>query len=188
MKAIKIFLLFVIFLLVQSCGDKEELRMELGGNYTLCLDGNYDRVIIDKRNVIVIESEVVAWNFDSVFIIAKQKPYHHIMDSLRREYPNLSSYSSILHEKFYDKIEFYHYWIIDKRKKIDSYYDKETKRRIYISAVAGTLTYEEYWDKRRELNVSDTLRLKEPDYYWFPLADPFLRMFRPQPMRELEHQ
>ena len=186
MNALKIFLILFFLFLVQSCND-EDFQPKLGNNYMISHVDSRGRFIqeIKNGNGIVIDIDIIAWNFDSVFIIAKQKPYRSIMENIRKENPKISYEKE---KRLYKRSEIFNYWIIDQREEIDSYYDEETKRRIFKSAVAGPLTYEEYWDKRRELGVSDTLRLKEPDYSDFVPIAIFQYLFLPRRMRELEHQ
>ena len=159
MKRIKIFLLLIICFFVQFCNE-EEYPIKLGGKYFLSDDSNGLPIITDTRSVTIINPQIVAWNFDSIFIIAKQKPYHSTHDSLRIKHPKTSL---TYRERLYDKIEIYHYWIIDKRKDLDSYYDEKTRRRIYTNAVEGPFTHEQYWERRRFLNVPDSLQLREAE-------------------------
>jgi hypothetical protein len=179
MKTIKLFLLLLFLSLVQSCTD--EFAPELGGNYVISHDGSYDRIILNKPNSIIIESEVVAFNFDSIFIIAKQKPYWSIMESIRKEYPKISYEKE---KRLYKRSEIFNYWIIDKKEEFYHYYDEKFERN--KNAVVGPLTYEEFWDKRRELNVSDTLRLKDLYYSDFLPVAVFQYLFLPRRMREVE--
>ena len=150
--------LILILIFIQSCKEVE-YPIKLGGNYFISHDSEGRTVIIDTNRAHIIVAEIVAWNFDSIFITAKQKPYRFIMDSLEIEYPIGSSV--IIEKKFYKKIELYNYWIIDKR--VERHYYSDGSRRINKNAIKGPLTYEEYWEKRTELNVSDTLKLKESE-------------------------
>jgi len=171
MKTIKLIpFFFSIFIVLQSCN--EEPPTNLGKNYFLTYDGSWGHAaIINENNTIIIDADIVAWNFDSIFIIAKQKPFDEIFDSIRMRHPNTAL---DYREKLYDEIQIYNYWIIDKRKELESYYDEKTGRRRYTNAVSGPLTYEEFWKRRRELNVPDSLKLKEsekvsfttPVHYW----------------------
>jgi hypothetical protein len=150
-----IFLLGLSLFLFQSC--EEKLPIKLGENYFLRSDGSWGHAIItDARGVFLIDPQIVAWNYDSIFIIAKQKPFDEIYDTIQavRLYDR---------DKIYEECQIFNYWIIDKRKELDSYYDERNRRRRYIGAVIGPLTYEEYWAKREELNVPDSLKLKEAE-------------------------
>jgi len=151
---------FIVLYLIQSCNEVE-YPIKLGGIYFLFHNSWGHTTIIDTSRAYIIPSEIVAWNIDSVFIIAKQKPFQYIMDSLRLE--NISS--AIIRDKYYKNSELYNYWIIDKRKESEYYYDYDLRGIVRISTdvIFGPLTYEEYWEKRKELNVSDTLKLKESE-------------------------
>lgn len=172
--------LILILLLVQSC-RQVEYPPKLGGSYFIFHNGNNQRVIVDESNANIIEGEVIAWNFDSIFIIAKQKPYRYIMDSIENVNPKITFYKS---QRIYKESKLYYYWIIDKREELNSYYNEKNRRRIYTNA--GPYTYEEYLEKRKELNVSDTLRLKQPVISDFLLINIFYDLFGSPPNRELE--
>ena len=105
MKRIIIFFLPVL-LLIQSCKEVE-YPIKLGGNYFLFHNPLGYTTIITTYREYVIYSEIVAWNFDSTFIIAKHKPYLYIMDSLQIEYPNVSTYN--IRKKIYKEVELYNY-------------------------------------------------------------------------------
>jgi hypothetical protein len=162
MKTIKLISLLLTLFVIQSC--KEEPPMKLGDNYFLTFDGSWGHtIILDSTNAIIIQQQIVAWNFDSIFIIAKQKPFNELFDSIRMKHPNTPlSYR----EKLYYETEVYNYWIIDKRKEL--VFNSEEKKGWYTNAVNGPFTYEEYWEKRREFNVPDSLKLYEAERGSFP--------------------
>jgi len=165
MKKITIMILLGLSLFIsQSC--KEEPSEKIGENYFLTYDGSWGHAMItDTRGIVLIGSQIIAWNFDSTFIIVKQKPFDGIFDSILMEHPNTQlNYR----EKLYNECHLYNYWIIDKREEIDSYYDEKIRRRIYTGAVGGPYNYEKYWARRRELNVPDSLKLKEAERVSFP--------------------
>ena len=86
MKTIRLFISVIfIALLSQACESKYPIK--IGGNL-LYLDGAmpYGVIVTDEMTVI-IDEEIVAWNYDSVFVIVKQKPYYSIMDSIHRANP-----------------------------------------------------------------------------------------------------
>ena len=176
------FLLFWVFMGLSNYFDASDASDEgtpIGKDYFVTYHHNGIRIVdlsyrkINPRSggVIVINSEIVAWNFDSTFIITKQKPFWEIMDSIQNQHPNTSL---DIERKLYNKIEKYNYWIIDKREDLESYYDEKTERRVHTKGLYGPFTREEYWEKRRELGVSDSLELREsekisfdsPIHYW----------------------
>jgi hypothetical protein len=169
----------LILILTQAC--KQEKPERIGENYLLDYDKSWGYTwIIDTNNIVIISMEIVAWNYDSTFIIAKQKPFDNIFDSIRVKYPNTSL---TFKDKIYKETEIYHYWIIDKRKPC--YFDEENCKYIKES-VEGPFTYEQYWERRKELEVSDSLVLLEAKRKSFP--DPihclFYKWFYSPPARE----
>jgi len=170
----------LISLLSHSCEDGIP-TIKIGENYFMYYDNRGHDLILDSRNTVIIKPQIVAWNFDSTFIIAKQKPFDSIFESIRLKHPNTSLK---FREKIYNESNMYNYWIIDKRKELDSYYDGKARR--YIGAVAGPFTYEEYWEKRRELNVPDSLKLLEAEKNVFDTPVHYLlyKWFYSPPARE----
>jgi hypothetical protein len=164
MKKIAIIFLFGLILFVfQSCEEKPP--MKLGNNYFLYTIGSWAPVIIDSTNCVIISRQIVAWNYDSIFIIVKQKPFDDIDDSILITHPDARYYEK---KKLYEECQIFNYWIIDKRKDFEFYDDEKGRRRRDINVVIGPLTYEEYWAKRAELNVPDSLKLKEAERVSFP--------------------
>jgi hypothetical protein len=197
MKTIKfVAILFTISLLTQSCGEPK-YPIQIGENYFVHYDHLGLTIIMDTNNAIIMSSEIVAWNFDSTFIIAKQKPVDSISEIIKSKYSNLPLDRW---KKIYAEIELYSYWIIDKRKELKFYYEckkaEDTsiangpfteeeywkmkrelnipdsfyigKKLRYTNAVNGPFTYEQYWEKRRELRVPDSLQLLEAEKTSFP--------------------
>jgi len=166
-----------ILILSYSCSESE-YPMKIGDNYFFiyCPSWGYAN-ITDSREVIIIKMEVVAWNYDSTFIIAKQKPFREIYDSILVVYPNIPSDKM---DKLYHATEKYYYWIVDKREELDSeliFLRNGMPSRKYFGSVNGPYSYEKYWERRKEIGVPDTLKLLETDwrkkyckltrqYYW----------------------
>jgi hypothetical protein len=160
MKILKTFFaIMVVLLSTQSCGEPK-YPMNIGGNYFINYDSNsllsvmHGEVNRWSGGAIEISGEVVSWDFDSVFIIAKQKPYYEITESLRRD----GIIRGVERDRIYSKNNLRHYWIIDRRIEEVLEWDENAKgyRRI-ISPVLGPFTYEEFLEKRKELGVSDSL-------------------------------
>lgn len=173
MKVVKLFfVLFLIFLVLflffsKSCDRmyvslvkeaNEANKVKIGNNYFIDYSINNYLVTLDE-NTIIIDDQIIAWNYDSTFIVAKQKPFAFLMDSLRLVYPNTVFFEL---KKIYDGIKIYNhnYWIIDKR--IEKKYDKTDS--VYIrNGLYGPLSYEKYLEKRKELGVPDSLKLKKTE-------------------------
>ena len=181
MKTIKTFsLLMLISLLSHSCNEVT-YPIKIGNDYFIDCDNQGHSVILDSRNMVIIKPQIIAWDYDSIFIIIKQKPKDSIDQIIDEKHPNISFDK---YKRFYNESNIYTYWIIDKRKELDSYYDGKVRR--YIGAVAGPFTYEEYWEKRRELNVPDSLKLLEAEKVSFPgpVHYLFYKWFYSPPARE----
>jgi len=188
MKKTIFFIKALLMFLIQSCDlsySDEEMRGEKIGdsNYYLS-DINYllKWVIQDSTGGEVIGCEVVALNNDSVFIIAKQKPYHHIRDSIYKANPK----AYMVFERLYNQSQLYHYWIIDTREEEVYYIDYDIKAKIVLSSgEKGPFNYNEYWEKRRELGVPDTLRLKYIEKHFMKRLSDFVSYGTPlKPRRE----
>jgi len=171
MKRLKIIVLSSL-LLTQSCERKYSI--EIGDNYIINYDSRGNTVVTDKKRTYIIDSQIVAWNFDSTFIIAKQKPFDSIYESIRIKYPNAPS---DYQERLYNNTEIFYYWIIDKRKDLYFYNDEKIRIRC-TNAIDGPLTYEEYWERRKALNVPVSLQLREAEKVAFdsPFHFLFFRM------------
>jgi hypothetical protein len=154
MKIIKLLLVLSLFLSLSSCVESP-FPMNIGGSYFLDTDGN-NLFYVKKTDSLglnagaAIDPEVIAWGFDSVFIIAKQIPFHYIFDSIHNQNPSIRANEF---GKLYAEIETYNYWIIDKRK--EAIWDVDT--RAFTNGVLGSFTYEEFLEKRKELGISDSL-------------------------------
>ena len=148
-----------------SEGLFEPEKLQLGNDYYISSDAFSMLMIANETHpATLIEGQILAWNFDSTFIIVKQKPHREIIDSIYNIKPN-ANYNELV--KLYNENKTYYYWIIDKREELDSYYDYNEKIRKYTKGLYGPYTQEEYLEKRKELNVSDTLKLKEIEKSFF---------------------
>jgi len=133
------FKLLLINLLLFSCNNHYPLK--LGGKYILDIDGNSQFCIIDSQNTSVVNSAVVEYNYDSRYIIVKQKPVDVI---LSKSYLN-SSINLEKRKKMLEESNIIYYWIIDK-----------TTGSIY-----GPSLKSDYMHKRTILNVPSNLELRK---------------------------
>ena len=132
-------------------------RIQLGNDYYLTLDPSWGYPLItDTNNNGIICMEIVSWNFDSIFIIVKQKPFFQIYDSISNKHSKMSATEK---DVLYKKIQQFNYWIIDKRKETFSF--DEINSSELVNNRYGPFTYEEYLKKRRELNMPDSFQLKK---------------------------
>jgi len=168
MKSAYIYIYIIITLFVlYACKGEWMKKWQIGDNYYFTYDSSWGfAYIMNTTHGIVINMEIVAWNYDSIFIIVKQKPFYSLSDSILMEHPNTPL---AYREKLYKEYQLYNYWIIDKREEFEFYYDeKNNLRRENAKAVLGPFTYDEYWAKRKELNVPDSLKLLESERNSFP--------------------
>jgi len=156
------FLLFWIVMGLSNYFDAFDEGMPVGKEYYI-YPYKGKNLINHKKGGILIDTDVVTWDFDSTHIIAKQKPFRDIMDTMQE-----TNYEK--KRRIYKKSNIYHYWIIDKREELESYYDETIKKRVYTKGLYGPFTREEYWEKRRELGVQDSLRLRETRWRGRPLV------------------
>lgn len=145
---LNILLIMILF----SCNSKYPL--DLGKGYKLDYDANSYFDIQDSQNNIVIFAHVIDYSVDSTYIIAEQKPVDLI---LKNTYNNLE-YDLKKRDKLFEKSTFRQYWIINKKEKYSL--DTLTKLAKY-SNVYGPFQKQEYLQKREELGISKTLKLKE---------------------------
>lgn len=141
----KNFSISAFFFLLITSGCKN--LPNLGNGYKLDYDGMYDLQIEDSINNVIVDGHILDYSFDSIFIIAAQRP--------RDSVPGIKSMTLRKYDKAFKKSTFRQYWIIDKTKK--SIFDEKTKTR---SNVYGPYKKEVYLAKKKELGVPDNLKLK----------------------------
>ena len=188
MKKTILFIKALLMFIIQSCDFStsfEERRGEKIGdsNYYLSnFNAHHKWVIKDSTGGGEIWYEVVALNNDSVFIIAKQKPYQQIWDSIYKANPKAHR----VFGRLYNRSQLYYYWIIDTREEEVYYIDYDIKAKIVLSSgVKGPLNYNEYWEKRLELGVPDTLRLKYIEKHFMVRLNNFISYGTPlKPRRD----
>ena len=164
MKKSAFFLLTILSLMVYSC---ENYATDLGGGYKLSYTGHnfrdpYNIDIISPDNKLLVHRTVLEYAYDSVFIIASQRPWN---DSI---IPPNNRHALDYDEKrrVFTKSTFRQYWIINKAEECKflgntRYTQNETiSPRAIHSNVYGPFSLEEFLLKRKELGVSDSLVLK----------------------------
>ncbi len=144
-------LLFTIFI----SGCNFETDKDLGNGYLFYHGDHYSTCIIDSTNTEMVPSEILDYAFDSVFVIASQRPYWDIPDV-----KGLDSMTLREHEKAFENSTFKQYWIINKKEKQIYSYDSTNKRAKY-SNVYGPFAKETYLQKRKELGVPKELQLEK---------------------------
>ena len=114
---------------------------DLENGYKLDYNANNDIYILNSENSIIINGHILKYNFDSVYIIAEQKPREVILKDTY-DNPNMDLKKR---EKIFKESTFLQYWIINKSN--DSIY--------------GPLNKNKYLKKFDELCIPKELHLKE---------------------------
>jgi hypothetical protein len=134
--------IFVIFILtICACSQKQGINLGQGYRFDYDPVISNDCVIIGPyENTYAITGHVLEYKFDTIFIVAEQKPREEI---LKNTYNNAEMTLKNREKIFYEStLRFY--WIINKMS--DSIY--------------GPLTKESYFQKREELKIPKELELK----------------------------
>ena len=119
----------ILIAMLTSCNFSDETT-KISGGWTFAIEGKHDKVI-SKGNK-YIPCEVVAYDDNDDFIIAKQKPMKECFFRM----------DTIIHYPTTDSI---FYWIIDH------------KRKLFL----GPLMYRDYFIKRKLLKVPQDLKLSK---------------------------
>ncbi len=148
-KLINTFILTVL-LVTNSCTKQPNL----GNGYKLISDKNYSLQIVNSENTIMVSMHILEYAFDSTFIIASQRPW---------DIPEFTGIKEMTYKKrneTFKNSSFCQYWIINKKEKCEYSLDSLTQDVRY-SNVYGPYNKDDYLKKRKELNVSQKLILKE---------------------------
>ncbi len=125
---------------------------DLGKGFRLSNNGEYTLAIVDQNSTVLVGSCILDYAFDSTYILASQRPWDIIPDSLQLNYDE--------RRNAFEKSAFRRYWIINKNAK--SWYSLDTfTMRARYSNVYGPFNKEDYWKKCSELGVPKELQLKE---------------------------
>jgi len=157
------FTLFISFivLLLSRCDRiicKYQDLPNLGNGYNFETLDCKTLEIVNSDNTVMIDGIILAYAFDSTFIIASQRPW------------NVSDVPGGIKEMTYkqrneafENSTYRQYWIINKKEKNEytGYVGNGNSMRAVYSNVYGPFRKEEYVRKREELGVSKELQLKE---------------------------
>lgn len=152
-------------MLFSSCIPNSDSSKDLSGGYFYRDEGVHVKDILSRTsNRKEIYSEVIAYDFNSNFIVVKQKPIYEeyrtmIVFDLRsnlKKYPTNSKEEIIESEKNADSI-----------LKYDPYYKSIFKHKINYwiivnnnKKVLGPFTKEEYKSTRKELNIPENIEVE----------------------------
>lgn len=125
---------------------------DLGDGYKLDSDGRHSLQIVNFENTVMVRSCILEYTFDSIFIIASQRP--------RDSIPGIKAMNYSESKKAFEKSTFQQYWIINKKEKSEYSLDSLTMIARY-SNVYGPFKKNEYLQKRKELKIPKELVLKE---------------------------
>jgi hypothetical protein len=147
-KAKIILVVFILFVLAAGCGQK---RPDIGNGYQIVYSprGSY-LAILNPNNSVIIHDHVLDFAFDSVYIIAVQRPFDSVPECTQPESKYSDCKRAILKTSTFKQ-----YWIIDK-----------TKESVFVTAdrkhtnAYGPFNKEQYLLKRKKLNLPDSLVIK----------------------------
>jgi len=127
---------------------------DLGNGYKFSTGDGNSLAITDSNNTIIIEMEILNYAFDSIFILASQRPW---------DVPDVNGMKEMTYKQrneAFEKSTFRQYWIINKKEKGEYSLDTLTQLARY-SNVYGPFDRQGYLQKREELGVPKELQLKE---------------------------
>ena len=151
--------------MLYSCVRGSLSDIDLGGGYLLGFNGHsrnaYNSAILAPvragRGGLLVEPSVLDYAYDSIFIIAIQRPWDYPV-------PNIHTLNHSERRKEIDKITFRQYWIINKAEEckfIGKSEDHKYDSRSLFSNVYGPFQRDEYLLKLKEFGVPESLVLKE---------------------------
>jgi hypothetical protein len=144
MKNVVAIVTIAILSMITSCSEQK--YPDLGNGYSLVSDGMYSLELVNAQNSVMISPHILAYAFDSVFIVASQRPW---------DIPGVSGLREMTYNQrneAFEKSTFRQYWIINKREKGEYSLDTLTQLSRY-SNVYGPFKKQEYLQKRKELGV-----------------------------------
>lgn len=130
---------------------------DLGNGYKFSTGDGNSLAITDLNNTIIIEMEILAYAFDSTFIIVSQRPWDV------PDVPGIKEMTYNQRNEAFEKSTFRQYWIINKKAKNEykSYVGSGNDKRAIYSNVYGPFDRQEYLQKREQLGIPRELQLKE---------------------------
>jgi len=149
MKKFAFILTITILTIITGCYKSK--HPDLGDGYRFVSDGKYALEIVNSENTVVIGPSIIEYAFDSIFVIVYQRPWDSI--------PNIRTMNYKGSNEAFEKSMFRQYWIINKKEKSEYTLDILSKLARY-SNVYGPFKKEQFLSKCKELNVPDSLRLK----------------------------
>jgi len=127
-----------------------KVNPDLGGGYKILYSGGGPFFIItNPQNSVIVNEHVLDFVFDSIYIIAAQRPFDSVPECVEEGYIYTDCRRAVLKTS-----TFRQYWIIDKTK--ESVFISEEKKH---SNVFGPFNKEQYLLKRKELNIPESLVL-----------------------------
>ncbi len=109
-----------LLILLFSCTGKVPFRV--GKNYILDNRVSGYFYLVNNQNTFIIDRDITKFDFDSIYIIAKQKPIDEIWKKT-----NVSGMTYEKRRAIFKKSTLYYYWIINKKR--DYIYGPLTKER-----------------------------------------------------------
>ena len=143
-------------ILLISC--QEKVMLKLGNDYNLDYDLNHYRAVFHNENEGLdgrgqyLDGDILEFNYDSTFVIALIKPVDKINESKAgRKVNNYYDRERLIKASLMRE-----YWILNKKIKQELIMNKYGYSN---SNVYGPFNKQEFELKRKELGVSDSLKL-----------------------------
>lgn len=157
----KKYIIVVIFFSVMFSGcdgilfPKSKYRNlpNLGSGYRFDTGDGNSLAIVNSDNDLIINMEILEFTFDSTFVVASQRPWDV------PDIPNIKNMTLNERDEAFENSKFLQYWIINKKQKSEYSFDSINKLAKY-SNVYGPFKKEEYIQKRKELGVPKSLKIK----------------------------
>jgi len=133
-------IIFSLASLTMLLGCEEYRPTNLGNGYIVDFNVRGAKLsILNSKNTVVVESQVLGYGFDSKYIVVSQRPWDSVSECkfLKGETPNQCKVA-------FDKSNFCQYWIIEKKTE----------------KIFGPCNLEKYEDLHRQLAVKANIKLE----------------------------
>jgi hypothetical protein len=152
-----IFYTTILLIVLFSCEKYDPTKFNLGPKFKVNRAASYsDLIICTNENTVLIKGNVLQYNHDSIFIIAYQNPRDSVCECNLSCFEKMATYDKKTYSRCteaFDKSILRKYWIINKIGQIKFEAITQTHSNVF-----GPYNKEEYLQKRKELNVNNSLK------------------------------
>lgn len=124
-----------------GCDYQSQPRPEFGGEYRAFYNAREDLSMIDRKGKYVLYGAILDYARDEEFILIAERPRDQVYECSGK-----GVFTTRECDKAFEKSSYIQYWIIDKSQE---------------EAIYGPYQKEEYLQKRRKLNIAESLQLKK---------------------------